>query len=165
MHVANKEVRPKEIQKLLAKVDGTPEGDFISRLALRSMKQAKYTPENTGHLDLQRSITAISHHRSEDTRIFRSIGSSKETLRGRMNENRMDIMNPIFTREVTKHASQMERRAEEAERETIRLKKAEYMEQHIGEVFAGVISSIYKMGHVCRTGKYGGRVDTCYQYA
>lgn len=48
--------------------------------------------------------------------------------------------------EVTKHASQMERRAEEAERETIRLKKAEYMEQHIGEVFAGVISSITKWG-------------------
>lgn len=145
MHVANKEVRPKEIQKLLAKVDGTQEGDFISRLALRSMKQAKYTPENTGHFGL--AAQYYCHftspiRRYPDLQIHRII---KETLRGRMNENRMEHYESILP-EVTKHASQMERRAEEAERETIRLKKAEYMEQHIGEVFAGVISSITKWG-------------------
>ena len=145
MHVANKEVRPKEIQKLLAKVDGTPEGDFISRLALRSMKQAKYTPENIGHFGL--AAQYYCHftspiRRYPDLQIHRII---KETLRGRMNENRMEHYESILP-EVTKHASQMERRAEEAERETIRLKKAEYMEQHIGEVFAGVISSITKWG-------------------
>ncbi len=145
MHVANKEVRPKEIQKLLAKVDGTPEGDFISRLALRSMKQAKYTPENTGHFGL--AAQYYCHftspiRRYPDLQIHRII---KETLRGRMNENRMEHYESILP-EVTKHASQMERRAEEAERETIRLKKEEYMEQHIGEVFAGVISSITKWG-------------------
>lgn len=145
MHVANKEVRPKEIQKLLAKVDGTPEGDFISRLALRSMNQAKYTPENTGHFGL--AAQYYCHftspiRRYPDLQIHRII---KETLRGRMNENRMEHYESILP-EVTKHASQMERRAEEAERETIRLKKAEYMEQHIGEVFAGVISSITKWG-------------------
>ena len=145
MHVANKEVRPKEIQKLLAKVDGMPEGDFISRLALRSMKQAKYTPENTGHFGL--AAQYYCHftspiRRYPDLQIHRII---KETLRGRMNENRMEHYESILP-EVTKHASQMERRAEEAERETIRLKKAEYMEQHIGEVFAGVISSITKWG-------------------
>ena len=145
MHVANKEVRPKEIQKLLAKVDGTPEGDFISRRALRSMKQAKYTPENTGHFGL--AAQYYCHftspiRRYPDLQIHRII---KETLRGRMNENRMEHYESILP-EVTKHASQMERRAEEAERETIRLKKAEYMEQHIGEVFAGVISSITKWG-------------------
>lgn len=145
MHVANKEVRPKEIQKLLAKVDGMPEGDFISRLALRSMKQAKYTPENTGHFGL--AAQYYCHftspiRRNPDLQIHRII---KETLRGRMNENRMEHYESILS-EVTKHASEMERRAEEAERETIRLKKAEYMEQHIGEVFAGVISSITKWG-------------------
>ena len=145
MHVANKEVRPKEILKLLAKVDGTPEGDFISRLELRSMKQAKYTPENTGHFGL--AAQYYCHftspiRRYPDLQIHRII---KETLRGRMNENRMEHYESILP-EVTKHASQMERRAEEAERETIRLKKAEYMEQHIGEVFAGVISSITKWG-------------------
>lgn len=145
LHVANKEVRPKEIQKLLARVDGTPEGDFISRLALRSMKQAKYTPENTGHFGL--AAQYYCHftspiRRYPDLQIHRII---KETLRGRMNENRIEHYESILP-EVTKHASQMERRAEEAERETVRLKKAEYMEQHIGEVFAGVISSITKWG-------------------
>lgn len=48
--------------------------------------------------------------------------------------------------EVTKHASEMERRAEEAERETVKLKKVEYMQQHLGEIFEGVISSITKWG-------------------
>lgn len=145
MHIANKEVRPKEIQKLLAKVEGTPEEDLISRLALRSMKQAKYTPENTGHFGL--AANYYCHftspiRRYPDLQIHRII---KETLRGRMNESRVEHYESILP-EVTKHSSQMERRAEEAERETIKLKKTEYMEQHIGEVFEGIISSITKWG-------------------
>ena len=55
MHMSNKEIRPKEIQKLLEKVEGTPQEPLISRLALRSMKQARYTPENTGHFGLATS--------------------------------------------------------------------------------------------------------------
>ena len=52
MHIGVNEIRPKEIQKLLAKVEDTPEEAMISRLALRSMKQAKYTVENDGHFGL-----------------------------------------------------------------------------------------------------------------
>ena len=55
MHIGNHEVHPKEIQKLLAKVEGKPEEPMIARLALRSMKQAKYTPENEGHFGLAAS--------------------------------------------------------------------------------------------------------------
>ena len=51
IHMGN-EIRPKEIQKLLEKVEGTPQEALISRLALRSMKQARYTPENAGHFGL-----------------------------------------------------------------------------------------------------------------
>ena len=145
MHIANNAVRPKEIQKLLVKVEGTNEEALISRLALRSMKQAKYTPENTGHFGL--ATTYYCHftspiRRYPDLQIHRII---KEDLRGRMNENRREHYEKILP-EVTKQCSARERLAEEAERETIKLKKVEYMEEHIGEVFDGVISSITKWG-------------------
>ena len=145
MHIANNAVRPNEIQKLLAKVEGTNEEALISRLALRSMKQAKYTPENTGHFGL--ATTYYCHftspiRRYPDLQIHRII---KEDLRGRMNDNRREHYEKILP-EVTKQCSERERLAEEAERETIKLKKVEYMEEHIGEVFEGVISSITKWG-------------------
>ena len=145
MHIANNAVRPKELQKLLVKVEGTNEEALISRLALRSMKQAKYTPENTGHFGL--ATTYYCHftspiRRYPDLQIHRII---KEDLRGRMNENRREHYEKILP-EVTKQCSERERLAEEAERETIKLKKVEYMEEHIGEVFEGVISSITKWG-------------------
>ena len=145
MHIANKEVRPKEIQKLLAKVEGTNEETLISRLALRSMKQAKYTPENTGHFGLAASYYChftSPIRRYPDLQIHRII---KDNLRGRMNEERIKHYEQILT-EVAKNSSERERLAEEAERETIKLKKVEYMEEHIGEEFEGVISSVTKWG-------------------
>ena len=145
LHISNKEVRPKEIQKLLAKVEGTAEEALISRLALRSMKQAKYTAENTGHFGL--AAQYYCHftspiRRYPDLQIHRII---KENLRGRMNEDRRSHYDAILT-DVAKKSSERERLAEEAERETIKLKKVEYMAERIGEVFEGVISSITKWG-------------------
>lgn len=139
------EVRPGQIQKLLAKIQGTPQETMISRLALRSMKQARYTPENDGHFGLAaRYYTHFTSpiRRYPDLQIHRII---KDDLRGRMNEKKMEHYQTILP-EVTRQASETERRAEEAERETIRLKKAEYMEAHIGEVFEGVISGITNWG-------------------
>ena len=145
MHVGANEVRPKEIQKLLAKVGGSPQEAMISRLALRSMKQAKYTPENSGHFGL--AAAYYTHftspiRRYPDLQIHRII---KDNIRGRMQEEKIVHYDKILP-EVTKHASEMERRAEEAERETVKLKKVEYMQQHLGEIFEGVISSITKWG-------------------
>lgn len=145
LHMANKEIRPKEIQKLLAKVEDTPEEALISRLALRSMKQAKYTPENTGHFGLAASYYChftSPIRRYPDLQIHRII---KENLRGRMNENRREHYEALLT-EVAKQSSQRERLAEEAERETVKLKKVEYMATRMGEVFEGVISGITKWG-------------------
>lgn len=145
MHVGTNEIHPKEIQKLLARVEGKPEEPMIARLALRSMKQAKYTPENEGHFGL---ATAYYTHftspirRYPDLQIHRII---KETLRGRMNEERICHYQSILE-EVTKHASETERRAEEAERETVKLKKVQYMKDKIGEEYEGVISGITKWG-------------------
>ena len=145
MHIANKEVRPKEIQKLLAKIEGTNEEMLISRLALRSMKQARYSAENTGHFGL--AAQYYCHftspiRRYPDLQIHRII---KDNLRGRMNQDKVNRYEAILD-EVAKKSSERERLAEEAERETIKLKKVEYMEKHLGEEFEGVISSITKWG-------------------
>ncbi len=139
------DIHPKELQKLLAKIEDTPEEALISRLMLRSMKQAKYTIDCTGHFGL--ACQYYCHftspiRRYPDLQIHRII---KEQLRGRLNEKRIDHYNEILP-EVAKHSSEMERRADEAERETDKLKKVEFMERHIGEIYEGVISSITAWG-------------------
>lgn len=144
IHVGN-EVRPMEVQKLLGKVEGTPEEAIISRLALRSMKQAKYTPENSGHFGL--AAKYYTHftspiRRYPDLQIHRII---KENIRGRLTEERIAHYEKILP-EVAMQSGVTERRAEEAERETVKLKKAEYMKERIGEEFEGVISGITKWG-------------------
>ena len=144
IHMGN-EIRPKEIQKLLEKVEGTPQEALISRLALRSMKQARYTPENAGHFGL--AAQYYTHftspiRRYPDLQIHRII---KENLRGRLSDDRMAHYEKIL-QEVATQSSEMERRAEEAERETVKLKKVEYMQDRIGEEFEGVISGITKWG-------------------
>lgn len=145
MHVGQNEVRPKEIQKLLGKVEGSPEEALISRLALRSMKQARYTPENTGHFGL--AANYYTHftspiRRYPDLQIHRII---KDNLRGRMKPEKIAHYEKILS-EVAKASSERERRADEAERETIKLKKAEYMSRHVGEVYEGVISGLTRWG-------------------
>lgn len=139
------EIHPKELQKLLAKIEDTPEEALISRLTLRSMKRAKYTIDCTGHFGL--ACQYYCHftspiRRYPDLQIHRII---KEQIRGRLNEKRIDHYNEILP-EVAKHSSEMERRADEAERETDKLKKVEFMENHVGEIFEGVISSITAWG-------------------
>ena len=138
-------VRPMELQKLLHKIDGVPEEMLISRLTLRSMKRAQYSPNNQGHFGL-----AAKHYthftspirRYPDLQIHRII---KETIRGRMNPERVEYYQKILP-DVATESSRLERRAEEAERETIRLKKAEYMKERLGQEFEGVISGVTKWG-------------------
>ncbi len=145
LHVGGDEVHPKELQKLLEKIEGSDEEALISRLTLRSMKQARYTNMNTGHFGL--AATYYCHftspiRRYPDLQIHRII---KDNLRGRMDEKKIAHYESILT-EVCKQSSETERRAEEAERETVKLKKVEFMEDHIGEVFEGVISGVMEWG-------------------
>ncbi len=122
------DIHPKELQKLLAKIEDTPEEALISRLTLRSMKQAKYTIDCTGHFGL--ACQYYCHftspiRRYPDLQIHRII---KEQLRGRLNEKRIDHYNEILP-EVAKHSSEMERRADEAERETDKIGRASCRER------------------------------------
>ena len=139
------EVHPKELQKFLERLEGTPEETLISRLTLRSMKQAKYTTECTGHFGL--AARYYCHftspiRRYPDLQIHRII---KDSLRGRMNQEKIEHYRKILD-EVAKQSSERERRADEAERETIRLKKAEYMSRHLWEEYEGVISGVTGWG-------------------
>lgn len=143
--LTGEEVHPKELQKLLDKIADTDEETLISRLTLRSMKQAKYTVECTGHFGL--ACQYYCHftspiRRYPDLQIHRII---KEQLHGRMRDDRIRHYEERLPN-VARHASKMERRAEEAERETDKLKKAEYMADRIGEVYEGVISGITQWG-------------------
>lgn len=141
----NGEVHPKELQKLLKKIEGTEEEALISRLTLRSMKQAKYMPVCTGHFGL--AAKYYTHftspiRRYPDLQIHRII---KENLRGGLTQKRIAHYDKILTG-VTVQCSANERRAEEAERETVKLKKCEYMSRRIGEIFEGVISGVTNWG-------------------
>lgn len=144
IHTHN-EVKSKEIQKLLDRIEGTPHEAMISRLVLRSMKQAKYTTENAGHFGLAaRYYTHFTSpiRRYPDLQIHRII---KEHIRGRLNSERIAHYEEILPKAAAQ-CSERERRADEAEREVIKMKKAEYMRNHIGEEYEGVISGVTKWG-------------------
>lgn len=138
-------IAPKEVQKILKELEGMECEPFFARLILRSMKQAKYTVEDTGHFGL--AAKYYCHftspiRRYPDLQIHRII---KETLRGKMTEAKIQHYRGILE-EVARQSSAMERRAEEVERETIKMKKAEYMKQHIGEAFEGTVSGVTEWG-------------------
>lgn len=142
---ANGEIHPKELQKLLNKIFGTKEEALLSRLTLRSMKRAAYTTECTGHFGL--AAQYYCHftspiRRYPDLQIHRII---KDSLRGRLNDRKLSHYAKILP-ENALQSSKMERRADEAERATVKLKKAEYMKEHLGEIYEGVISGVTNYG-------------------
>ncbi|HKM00102.1 MAG TPA: ribonuclease R [Mobilitalea sp.] len=143
--MGKEDIHPKELQKLLVKIEDTPEEALISRLTLRSMKKAKYTVINSGHFGL--SAKYYTHftspiRRYPDLQIHRII---KENLNGKLGEGRREHYDKILP-QVAEHSSSTERRADETEREVDKMKKVEYMMDHIGESFTGVISGITNWG-------------------
>ncbi len=145
LKVGNEEVHPREIQKLIESIEGSEEETFLGRITLRAMKRARYSTENDGHFGL---ATKYYCHftspirRYPDLQIHRII---KESLRGGMSLRRRQHYEDILPG-VAKASSDLERRADEAEREVDKLKKTEYMKDRIGEVFEGVISGVTSWG-------------------
>lgn len=141
----SKEIHPKALQEALEKVKGKKEETVVSTLLLRSLKQAKYSPECVGHFGL--AARYYCHftspiRRYPDLIIHRII---KEYINGQIDENR----SAKLTKEVekaSKQSSEMERVAQDAEREVDDLKKAEYMSERIGQEFEGIISSVTSFG-------------------
>ena len=142
LKIKEDEIHPKEVQKLMRSIAGKPEE---GRLALRSMKQARYTTECEGHFGL--ALKYYCHftspiRRYPDLQIHRII---KENIHGGMKDKRIDHYQKILP-EVAEQTSALERRADDAEREVEKMKKAEYMEQFVGKDFEGTISGLTTWG-------------------
>lgn len=138
-------ISPLEIQQILQAVQGQPNEALVSRLALRSMQQARYTVECTGHFGLaSRYYCHFTSpiRRYPDLQIHRII---KDKLRGRMTGEKRIFYTGILE-EAARQSSVTERRAEEIEREVEKLKKAEYMQGHLGEEFEGIVSGVTGWG-------------------
>ena len=143
---ACEEITPKEIQEILEQIQGMPNEMMISRLMLRTMKQARYTTECSGHFGL--AAKYYCHftspiRRYPDLQIHRII---KDKLRGRLEREGKTEHYKEILEDVARQSSVCERRADEAERESDKLKKAEYMSYHIGEEFEGIISGVTGWG-------------------
>ncbi len=140
------DIRPKALQKVLGRVAGRPEERLISTVMLRSLKQARYEAENLGHFGLAASY--YTHftspiRRYPDLVVHRIL---RETFSSRDISTRRRQKLAAILPEISLHSSQRERAAAEAERETVDLKKVEYMAQFIGDEFAGAISGVTAFG-------------------
>ena len=138
-------ITPKEIQQAVESVQGTPVETMVSYVILRAMQQARYEPTCDGHFGL--AAKYYCHftspiRRYPDLQIHRII---HDCIRGRMTPERIQHYNDILE-EVARQSSVTERRATECERETEKLKKAEYMYERIGQEFEGKISSVTSWG-------------------
>jgi ribonuclease R len=133
-------ISPRNYQKLVAKIEGKPEERILSYLMLRSLKQAKYSSENTGHFALAASY--YTHftspiRRYPDLMVHRVLGALLDGERYG-DEEEMTI--------VAEDCSLTERRAAEAERDLVEWKKVKFMIDRVGEEFSGLIISTQKFG-------------------
>lgn len=141
----NQDVHPRELQQLLEKVKGKKEETLVNTMMLRSLRKAVYSPESSSHFGL--AATYYCHftspiRRYPDLQIHRII---KGQLNGKISESEM---NRLFERTalVSEQSSKMERVADEIERDTNKIKIAEFMSDKIGEEYEGVISGVTSFG-------------------
>lgn len=139
-------IKPKDLQKLLARVEGKPEERFLNVLMLRSMSRARYDLQNSGHFGL--ALENYTHftspiRRYPDLVVHRIL---KALISGRKGElARIEKMRSVIP-EIAEHCSITERRADDAEREFIQLKKVEFMRDKLGEVYESYITGVANFG-------------------
>lgn len=130
----------KEFNKLIDNIEGKPEQNVLQNLAVRSMAKAKYTTDPLGHFGL-----AFAHYSHFTSPIRRY----PDMMAHRLIFHYLNHGKPVSKEdyeEKCKHSSDMEKRASDAERASIRYKQAEYMQQVIGEELEGMISGITEWG-------------------
>ena len=139
------EVRPMDLQKALAWMEGRPEEKMVSTLMLRSLKQARYEAENAGHFGL--AAKYYTHftspiRRYPDLIVHRLL---HETMKGPLSAERREQLMQLLPK-IAADSSDRERAATEAERESVDMKTAEYMVQFIGEEFPATIAGVTSFG-------------------
>ena len=138
LHIS-KASEPRDFQKILSKVKGLPAEKIITSYALRTMQQARYSPENLGHFGLAAKF--YTHftspiRRYPDLIVHRMLRASFEGKK--LSDKNLE--------EISRQSSERERRAIDIERETLDLKAVEFMQRFVGQNFDGVIESVTNFG-------------------
>lgn len=141
-----KDTSPKTVQRIIKYLEDKPEFKILSSLLLRSMQKAVYRPENLGHYGL--ASQCYTHftspiRRYPDTtvhRLLRTYLFNKELDMGTIRKWEQKLVY------ISEHSSDRERASVDCEREVEDMKMAEYMEDHIGEEYEGMISSVTSFG-------------------
>ncbi len=134
---------PRDIQTLLDAAEGRPEYPLISQVALRSMKQARYSPENTGHFGLAAPIYAhftSPIRRYPDLVVHRLLRAHRTGRRGEIRRIQEDL------EPLSLSCSRLEREAEAAERELLEWKKIAFMKGKEGQAHGGIVSGVARFG-------------------
>jgi ribonuclease R len=143
--VTGRSVTPKHFQKLIDRIRGTPEERPIAALMLRTMQKARYDASSLGHFGL-----AAEHYthftspirRYPDLVVHRSL---RELRRGPITDARREELDEDLP-EIAKHTSDMERRADDAERELLQWKKVRFMADKVGDEYEGYITGVAPYG-------------------
>ena len=138
-------LRPRHFQKLLERIHGKPEEKPIAFLMLRTMQKARYAPENLGHFGL--AAPSYTHftspiRRYPDLVVHRALRAVRHGLL-------TDEVKDEWTEElpeVARHTSEMERRADDAERELLQWKKVKFMADKVGDEFEGYVTGVAAFG-------------------
>ncbi len=152
-YTLQRKISPRTFQKLINTVKDRPEERLINHVILRTMKQAVYSAENTGHFGL--AFSTYTHftspiRRYPDLVVHRLL---KKLLHHRYTEREQERMRRLLP-EIADASSKCERRAMEAERECVDLKKAQFMQDKIGEVFEGFVSGVESFGFFVELKEY-----------
>jgi ribonuclease R len=135
---------PKDLQRAIEQFDGRAEAGLVSTVVLRSMKQARYSEKPAGHFGL-----ATDHytHFTSPIRRYSDLVVHRLATRGIADGERLpEELRTDYLPAVARHTSQRERVAVAAERDSIDLKKVEFMQRHVGELFEGTISGVTSFG-------------------